>query len=128
MPDGDFPYIFTTGRQLEHWHTGSMTRHASVLDALEPDPVISIHPDDLASIGANAGETITLQSRRGKIVGYGRADRGIQRGTLFMPFVYNEAAANLLTNDALDPDGKIPEFKFCAVRLSAGGKLAQRVS
>ncbi|MBC5811468.1 MAG: formate dehydrogenase subunit alpha [Candidatus Eremiobacteraeota bacterium] len=120
MPDAEYPFIFTTGRQLEHWHTGSMTRRASVLDALEPDPVISVHPDDLTRLGLAPGDPLTLESRRGKITGYARADRGMQRGTFFMPFVYNEAAANLLTNDAVDPFGKIPEFKFCAVRASVG--------
>ena len=118
MPDPEYPFVFTTGRQLEHWHTGSMTRRATVLDALEPEAVVSIHPDDLATLGAAAGSAIALESRRGRLVAYARADRGIQRGVLFMPFAYNEAAANLLTNDAIDPFGKIPEFKFCAVRLS----------
>ena len=123
MPDAEYPYIFTTGRQLEHWHTGSMTRRASVLDELEPDPVISVHPDDLTKLGVEPGGVITLESRRGTVTAYARADRGTQRGTLFMPFVYNEAAANLLTNDAIDPFGKIPEFKFCAVKLRRGEKV-----
>jgi formate dehydrogenase major subunit len=124
LPDDEFPFVFTTGRQLEHWHTGAMTRRASVLDALEPDPVVSIHPDDLGPIGVEPGEPILLESRRGRLTAYARADRGMARGTLFMPFAYNEAAANLLTNDAIDPFGKIPEFKFCAVRLAAGGNVA----
>jgi formate dehydrogenase major subunit len=124
LPDAEYPFVFTTGRQLEHWHTGAMTRRASVLDALEPDPVISIHPDDLKPIGVAPGESLLLESRRGKLTAYARTDRGMARGTLFMPFAYNEAAANLLTNDAIDPFGKIPEFKFCAVKLAAGGKVA----
>jgi formate dehydrogenase major subunit len=124
MPDAEYPYIFTTGRQLEHWHTGAMTRRASVLDRLEPDPVVSAHPDDLAKLGIEPGGAIALESRRGKITAYARADRGVQPGTFFMPFVYNEAAANLLTNDAVDPFGKIPEFKFCAVKPSKGDKVA----
>jgi formate dehydrogenase major subunit len=123
LPDDAYPFIFTTGRQLEHWHTGSMTRRASVLDALEPEPTIVIHPDDLAAAGVEPGGTLTLESRRGTLSASARADRGMQRGTLFMAFAYNEAAANLLTNDAIDPFGKIPEFKFCAVRLRAGGDL-----
>ena len=127
MPDDAFPYIFTTGRQLEHWHTGSMTRRASVLDALEPDPVISVHPDDLEQLGIEPGGEITLESRRGELTGYARADRGMQRGTLFMPFVYNEAAANLLTNDAIDPVGKIPEFKFCAVKVRKGERVTAAI-
>jgi formate dehydrogenase major subunit len=127
MPDTEYPFIFTTGRQLEHWHTGAMTRRASVLDALEPEPVVSAHPDDLAKLGIEAGGVISLESRRGKITAYARADRGVARGTFFMPFVYNEAAANLLTNDAIDPFGKIPEFKFCAVKPSKGDKVAAAV-
>jgi formate dehydrogenase major subunit len=123
LPDAAYPFIFTTGRQLEHWHTGSMTRRASVLDALEPEPTIVIHPDDLAAAGVEPGGTLTLESRRGTLAACARADRGMQRGMLFMAFAYNEAAANLLTNDAIDPFGKIPEFKFCAVRLRAGGQL-----
>jgi formate dehydrogenase major subunit len=123
LPDEAYPFIFTTGRQLEHWHTGSMTRRASVLDALEPEPTIVIHPDDLAAAGVEPGGTLTLESRRGTLSARARADRGMQRGTLFMAFAYNEAAANVLTNDAIDPFGKIPEFKFCAVRLRAGGDL-----
>ncbi|MBV9408972.1 MAG: molybdopterin-dependent oxidoreductase, partial [Candidatus Eremiobacteraeota bacterium] len=127
LPDTSYPFVFTTGRQLEHWHTGSMTRRASVLDALEPDPVISVHPDDLAALGIEPGGPITLESRRGKLTGYARADYGMQRGMLFMPFVYNEAAANLLTNDAIDPYGKIPEFKFCAVRAYKGEAVAEAI-
>jgi len=123
LPDPDYPFIFTTGRQLEHWHTGSMTRRATVLDALEPEAVVSIHPDDLATLGADAGSAIALESRRGRLVAYARVDRGMQRGVLFMPFAYNEAAANLLTNDAIDPFGKIPEFKFCAVKLAVADRL-----
>jgi len=127
MPDPEYPFIFTTGRQLEHWHTGSMTRRASVLDALERDPVVSIHPDDLAALGVEPGGVITVASRRGTLTAYARVDRGMQRGTLFMPFAYNEAAANLLTNDAIDPFGKIPEFKFCAVKLSRGERVAASI-
>ena len=123
LPDPEYPFVFTTGRQLEHWHTGSMTRRASVLDALEPDPVVSIHPDDLAALGSQPGGIITLESRRGTLTAYARADRGMQRGVLFMPFVFNEAAANLLTNDAIDPFGKIPEFKFCAIKLRKGERV-----
>ena len=128
LPDDEFPLIFITGRQLEHWHTGSMTRHASKLDAIEPDPVINIHPEDLKNLGCEAGELVTIESRRGIITAFARSDIGIQKGTIFMAFCYNEASANLLTTDALDPFGKIPEFKFCAARVSPGGELAKRVS
>jgi formate dehydrogenase major subunit len=121
QPDEQFPLVLITGRQLEHWHTGSMTRRASVLDALEPDPTALVHPLDLERIGATAGELITIESRRGKVVLYARADDGTPRGAVFVPFCYYEAAINRLTNPALDPVAKIPEFKYCAVRMTAGG-------
>lgn len=128
MPDDEYPLIFITGRQLEHWHTGSMTRHATVLDAIESDPVVSIHPKDLEDLGVLPGNIVTIESRRGKITAYARADMGIQKGSLLMAFCYNEASANLLTNEALDPYAKIPEFKFCAVKVGAGGKIGLRMN
>ena len=105
-----------------------MTRHSPTLDAIEPDPVLSMHPEDLAKLGVQAGETITIESRRGVITAYARADIGIQKGTVFMAFCYNEASANLITNEALDPSAKIPEFKFCAVKATAGGEIAVRIN
>ena len=128
MPDEEYPLIFITGRQLEHWHTGSMTRHSPTLDAIEPDPVVTLHPENLAALNIIAGELITIESRRGKITAYARADIGIQKGSMFMAFCYNEASANLITNEALDPSAKIPEFKFCAVKAVAGGTLATRIN
>jgi formate dehydrogenase major subunit len=128
MPDEEFPLIFITGRQLEHWHTGSMTRHSPTLDAIEPDPVVMIHPEDMDRLGLVAGETMTIESRRGQIVAYARADIGIQKGSIFMAFCYNEASANLITNDALDPAAKIPEFKFCSVKVQIGGNIGIRVN
>jgi formate dehydrogenase major subunit len=126
-PDGEYPFVLITGRQLEHWHTGSMTRRARVLDTIEPSPVASINPDDLAKLGVDPGGTITVASRRGSIALSARADEGTPRGAVFIPFCYYEAAANLLTNPVLDPFGKIPEFKYCAVRVSAGGATAELV-
>jgi formate dehydrogenase major subunit len=120
-PDEEYPMVLITGRQLEHWHTGSMTRRASVLDYIEPEPVASVHSLDLERLGVKPGDTITIESRRGKIALYARADDGTPRGAVFVPFCYYEAAANLLTNPVLDPFGKIPEFKYCAVRMSKGG-------
>ena len=117
LPDADFPFILNTGRVLEHWHTGTMTRRSHALDALEPDAFVEVHPDDLAKLGAVEGQEMTVQSRRGSIRLPSRANAGLQPGTIFIPFHFREAAANVLTNDALDPYGKIPEFKFCAVRL-----------
>jgi len=126
-PDSEYPFVLITGRQLEHWHTGSMTRRARVLDTIEPSPVASINPDDLAKLGVDPGGTITVASRRGSIALSARADEGTPRGAVFIPFCYYEAAANLLTNPVLDPFGKIPEFKYCAVRVSAGGATAELV-
>ncbi len=128
MPDDEYPLIFITGRQLEHWHTGSMTRHSPTLDAIEPDPVVTLHPTDIEMLGIEPGGLITIESRRGKVTAYARADIGIQRGSLFMAFCYNEASANLITNEALDPSAKIPEFKFCAVKASAGGEIGVRIN
>jgi len=127
-PDTDYPMVLITGRQLEHWHTGAMTRRAGVLDAIEPDPTVSVHPLDLDAIGAKPGDVVTVGSRRGVISLYARADDGIPRGAVFIPFCYYEAAANLLTNPVLDPFGKIPEFKYCAVKLTRGGELTPRSS
>ncbi len=127
-PDADYPLVLITGRQLEHWHTGSMTRRASVLDAIEPDPVALVHPLDLAAAGLSGGDVLTLRSRRGQVALYARADDGMARGAVFVPFCYAEAAANMLTNPALDPVGKIPELKYCAVRMERGGEVAERVS
>src|SRR5580700_2247783 len=120
-PDEQYPLVLITGRQLEHWHTGSMTRRATVLDRIEPEPVASAHPLDLDRLGVKPGETLTIESRRGKVSLYARADDGMPRGAVFVPFCYYEAAANMLTNPVLDPFGKIPEFKYCAVRVTKGG-------
>jgi formate dehydrogenase major subunit len=128
QPDGDYPMVLITGRQLEHWHTGAMTRRAAVLDAIEPEPVASLHPLDLEAVGAQPGEIITVASRRGSIALYARVDDGTPRGAVFIPFCYYEAAANMLTNPVLDPFGKIPEFKYCAVRVTKGGATPVRAS
>src|SRR5439155_14657951 len=127
-PDAEYPQVLITGRQLEHWHTGSMTRRAGVLDALEPDPVAMLHPLDLAALNAKPGDVVTIESRRGNVSLYARADDGTPRGAVFVPFCYYEAAINKLTNPALDPFGKIPEFKYCAVRMSLGGAEPQPTS
>jgi formate dehydrogenase major subunit len=127
-PDEQYPMVLITGRQLEHWHTGSMTRRATNLDALEPEPVASVHPLDLEALGAAPGDVVTIASRRGEIALYARADDGTPRGAVFVPFCYYEAAANKLTNPVLDPFGKIPEFKYCAVKVTAGGEVSERSS
>ncbi len=115
--DGDYPTVLTTGRQLEHWHTGSMTRRARVLDDLEPEAVASLAPAELVRLRMAPGEPITITTRRGAITLRTRADPLMPEGLVFVPFCYVEAAANILTNPALDPDGKIPEFKYAACRL-----------
>jgi formate dehydrogenase major subunit len=117
MPDSAYPMILTTGRQLEHWHTGAMTRRASVLDGLEPDAVAHLSPNELMRRGIRPGDAVRIATRRGTIALKARADSGIPDGVVFVPFCYAEAPANMLTNPALDPFGKIPEFKFCAARV-----------
>ena len=121
QPDTAYPLVLITGRQLEHWHTGSMTRRSQALDAIEPFHVASLHSEDLRALAVAPGGPITVASRRGSVSLYARADDGTPRGSVFIPFCYYEAAANLLTNPVLDPFGKIPEFKYCAVRVMAGG-------
>jgi formate dehydrogenase major subunit len=122
-PDADYPFVLITGRQLEHWHTGSMTRRATVLDAIEPMATASMCGADLLKLAVTAGDVITIESRRGQVALHVRRDDGTPQGAVFMPFAYYEAAANLLTNAALDPFGKIPEFKYCAVAVRAGGNV-----
>ena len=117
-PDDEYPMIMTTGRQLEHWHTGSMTRRATTLDALEPEANASLHPRTLRKMGVEPGEMIEITTRRGAITIMARADRAISEDMVFVPFAYVEAAANTLTNPVLDPYGKIPEFKFSACRVT----------
>ncbi len=119
LPDETFPMILTTGRQLEHWHTGAMTRRASVLDELEPEAVVSLSPGDMTSMGIEPGDMVKVSTRRGVLELRARTDDAIPTGLVFIPFCYAEAPANVLTNQALDPYGKIPEFKFCAVRVDA---------
>src|SRR5688500_624122 len=121
-PDAQYPMVLITGRQLEHRHTGAITRRSGPLDAIEPEAVASLHPLDLDEFGIKPGSVVTVQSRRGKISLFARADAGTPRGAVFIPFAFYEAAANMLTNSALDPFGKIPEFKYCAVRVTKGGK------
>jgi formate dehydrogenase major subunit len=116
-PDEDYPLVLSTGRQLEHWHTGAMTRRAAVLDALEPAANASLSRLQLERLGLGAGERIRVVTRRGAIELTARADDGVPDGMVFVPFCYAEAAANVLTNPELDPWGKIPEFKYCAARV-----------
>lgn len=116
-PDDDYPLVLITGRQLEHWHTGAMTRRSAVLEQLEPDAWAALAPEQLQQLALSAGMSVELQTRRGSVRVRLRADPLMQPGTVFMPFCYAEAAANLLTNAALDPWGKIPELKYAACRV-----------
>ena len=118
LPDEDYPFVLNTGRLLEHWHTGAMTRRASALDALAPEAFVAMHPEDAASIGVREGDRVTIESRRGRIQLAAKLTRRENRGSVFVPFHFREAAANVLTLDEIDPDGKIPQFKFCAVRVT----------
>ncbi len=125
VPDREFPMILTTGRQLEHWHTGAMTRRAAILDWAEPEASASLHPKTLRRMGVEPGEIIRVETRRGRIELMARADRAVAEDMVFIPFAYVEAAANILTNPQLDPFGKIPEYKFSACRVE---KLGERVA
>ena len=117
QPDQSFPMILSTGRQLEHWHTGAITRRASVLDELEPEAVANLSPAELRRLGVAPGDMVRVSTRRGVIDIKTRADSAVPDGCVFIPFCFAEAAVNLLTNPALDPYGKIPEYKFCAARV-----------
>ncbi len=118
-PDDDYPLVLTTGRLLEHWHTGAMTRRSIVLDEIEPEASAALAPTELRERGIAPGDRIRVETRRGAIELRARADRDVPEGMVFIPFCYAEAAANVLTNPALDPVGKIPEFKLCAARIAA---------
>jgi formate dehydrogenase major subunit len=117
LPDETYPMVLTTGRLLEHWHTGSMTRRAANLDLLEPEAIAGLNPRDMEQLGVRPGDYVRVSTRRGEVVLKARADRDVAVGMVFLPFCFAEAAANLLTNPQLDPFGKIPEFKFCAARV-----------
>ena len=117
LPDAEYPLVLTTGRMLEHWHTGAMTRRAAVLDSLEPEAVASLNPRQLRTMGLEPGDMVKVATRRGEIALNVRSDRDVPEGMVFIPFCFNEAAANMLTNPQLDPFGKIPEFKFCACKV-----------
>ncbi len=117
LPDEEYPFVMNTGRQLYHWHTGTMTRRASGLDRREPTPVVEIHPDDARELGVGDGDAVRLTSRRNSMVSSCRISERVARGQVFVPFHFREAAANLLTNPVLDPYAKMAELKCCAVRV-----------
>jgi len=117
MPDEDYPFVLSTGRVLEHWHGGSLTRH-SWLDDLFPEPLVDIHPADAARLGIEDGDPVRVTSRRASIVLRARVTTKTNIGVVFIPFHFHEAAANLLTHDKLDPQAKIPEYKAAVVRVT----------
>lgn len=117
LPSEAYPWVLTTGRLLEHWHTGTMTRRSLALGTIEAEPHADMTPADMAALGVETGDEIAVTSRRGSITLKVRPSDAPGRGSIFIPFCWREAAANVLTNDELDPFGKIPEFKFCAVRV-----------
>jgi predicted molibdopterin-dependent oxidoreductase YjgC len=117
LPDADYPFMMNTGRQLYHWHTGTMTRRAKGLDSREPVPTIELSPGDAAALGVRDGDQVRVTSRRNSILIAARISERVRHRQVFVPFHFREAAANLLTNPALDPHAKIPEFKVCAVRI-----------
>ena len=116
--------MLNTGRQMYHWHTGTMTRRSKALDARESAPTVELHPDDAAAIGVDDGDELLVTSRRGSIRVAARISSRVARRQIFIPMHYREAAANLLTNPALDPYAGIPEFKVCAVRVEAAARRA----
>jgi len=118
-PDEEYPYIFTTGRILYHYHSGSLTRRSAGLQAIAPEALVEINTEDARKLGIADGQMVTLASRRGEITARATVSDTTEPGIIFMPFHYAEAAANRLTNAALDPTGKIPEYKVCAVQLRA---------
>jgi formate dehydrogenase major subunit len=117
LPDDEYPFVLNTGRLLEHWHTGSMTRRSFALDTIAPRAEVYLHPGDAARLGIEDGGMARVTSRRGTIELHARVSHREAPGNCFIPFHFREAAANLLTIDEIDPMGKIPEFKFCAVRV-----------
>jgi formate dehydrogenase major subunit len=119
LPDAEYPFVMNTGRQLYHWHTGTMTRRASGLDRREPTAVVEVHPDDARALGVEDGDLVRLTSRRNSMVTSCRISERVARGQVFVPFHFREAAANLLTNPVLDPYAKMAELKCCAVRIEA---------
>jgi predicted molibdopterin-dependent oxidoreductase YjgC len=118
IPNDEYPLILNTGRMLEHWHSGVMTRRSVALNALAPEAFVEMHPDDAGRLDIRDGQMVRVASRRGEIVLKAIVSDRTYSGEIFIPMHFREAAANVLTNPAVDPWGKIPEFKFCAVRVT----------
>ncbi|KPL22773.1 MAG: formate dehydrogenase [Phycisphaerae bacterium SM1_79] len=118
LPDEKYPFVLSTGRQLYQFHTGTMTRKSAVINQVSPTGYVEIHPDDAAGLEISSGDNVEVSTRRGKVTTLARVTGNIEKGWLFMPFHFREGPANMLTNDALDPTAKIPEFKVCAAALN----------
>mgnify|MGYP006786022023 FL=1 len=119
LPDQNFPFVLTTGRLLEHWHTGAMTRRSNTLDHIEPEAIVNMNRLDMKNLKLEPGNKVQVKTRRGSIELSVRQDTELPKGMIFIPFCFSEAAANKLTNPQLDPFGKIPEFKYCAANIEA---------
>jgi len=117
-PDADYPLVLTTGRLHFHFHTGTMTRRSPSLVREINRSFVEVNPADAVELGISDGEQVKVSSRRGSVEVDARVTERVGKGVIFMPFHFAEAAANLLTNPALDPVAKIPELKVCAARLS----------
>jgi len=117
LPCDEYPLLLSTGRLLEHYHGGNMSRQSFTLDTLKPECELDIHPEDAEKRGVKNGDWVNIETRRGKVKVRARVTATVKKGTLFMPFHFNEAPANMLTNNALDPIAKIPEYKVCAARV-----------
>jgi len=117
LRDEKFPYILTTGRMLFHYHTGTMSRKTTLLDREYPEGYVEINPRDAESLGIGKGEKVRVITRRGQIITRARLTQDVPPETIFIPFHFREAAANLLTNPALDPTAEIPEYKICSARI-----------
>jgi formate dehydrogenase major subunit len=128
LPNAEYPLVLNTGRLLEHWHTGSMTRRSYALDTIAPEAEVYVHPKDAADRGLAHGEMARVRSRRGQIELRLKVSHREALGNCFIPFHFREAAANVLTIDEIDPYGKIPEFKFCAVQIEPLGPAGSRLS
>jgi predicted molibdopterin-dependent oxidoreductase YjgC len=126
LPDEEFPFVMGTGRQLYHWHTGTMTRRSQGLDAREPVPTVEVHPEDAAELGVADGDLVRITSRRNTVLIGVRLSNRVARRQVFVPFHFREAAANLLTSPVLEPHAKMAALKVCAVRLEPAGVPAGR--
>jgi formate dehydrogenase major subunit len=128
LPDDEYPFLLNTGRQMYHWHTGTMTRRSFALDARESGPIVELNPADALELGIDDGDEVRIASRRGEVRISVRISDRVARRQIFIPMHYREAAVNLLTNPALDPYAGIPEFKVCAVsvtRSEVGGRRSE---